>query len=148
MGDYWVSLSHYEQAQAEYEKAIASYRLSLDRNPDDVEAHNSQGIVCLRLGELYTDTSELQQARANYQQALRTCQEVLKIAPDFIEAYDTQGMAWQGLGDLHRQIAPSHSRFWQKAQKSYQKAIQAYDFALDRAPSSVSVHHHTLPCKS
>jgi tetratricopeptide (TPR) repeat protein len=51
-GDYFVTLSLYQEAEQEYLEAIAAYDLQLRLTPDHIYTHNNKGIALRNLVDI------------------------------------------------------------------------------------------------
>ncbi|HYO91952.1 MAG TPA: hypothetical protein VEQ40_09960, partial [Pyrinomonadaceae bacterium] len=92
-GEYFFTLSRYDNAWQEYMESIHAYDREISRNPDFAMAHNNKGITLIKLGELQAETAMHQAAAANYQEAIATFGIVLRFAPDLAMAHSNKGLA-------------------------------------------------------
>ena len=136
-GDYFVTLSQYEQAEQEYLEAIAAYDLQLRLTPDDTVTHNNKGTALGRLADLQSSLSQHTQALSRYEQALASYDTALTLAPNYVYAHINKGNALQRLADLQSSLSQ-----YTQALTTYEQALASYDTALTLAPNYVYAHNN------
>ncbi|BAY47776.1 TPR repeat protein [Scytonema sp. HK-05] len=136
-GDYFVTLSLYQEAEQEYLEAIAAYDLQLRLTPDDTVTHNNKGNALQSLASLQSSLSQHTQALTRYEQAIASYDTALTLAPNYVYAHNNKGLALESLADLHSSLS-QHTQ----ALSTYEQAIASYDTALTLAPNYVYAHNN------
>ena len=113
----YEALDKRDEAEAEYKKAVDTYKKHLDGNPDDAEAHYNLGQTYANLGQYSEAIREYRQATrlktddpdiyydlgvahtklAQYEPASAAFSKALEIDPDYYRAQDALDEAKEGV---------------------------------------------------
>ncbi|MBW4502371.1 MAG: tetratricopeptide repeat protein [Scytonema hyalinum WJT4-NPBG1] len=136
-GDYFVTLSQYQEAEQEYLEAIAAYELQLRLTPDDTVTHLNKGNALQSLASLQSRLSQHTQALSTYEQAIASYDTALTLAPNHVYAHNNKGIALENLASLQSRLS-QHTQ----ALTTYEQAIASHDTALTLAPNHVYTHNN------
>ncbi len=136
-GDYYASLSQYEEAKLEYGESIVAYDEALRGDPNLVIAYHNKGLALMGLGDLQAGLAQYVPAQQSYAAAITAYEEALRRAPDLVIAHNNKGRALANLGDLQAGLAQHDD-----AEQSYAAAITAYEKTLRYTLNYVAAHNN------